>query len=460
MNDMKEILENQRQFYNTGKTRSFAFRMKALTRLEQAVSGYETQIKQALKKDLNKSPVESYMTEIGMILEEISYLKHHLKKWMEPKKIRAPLAQFPSKCFQITEPYGIVLITAPWNFPFLLSLQPLAGAIAAGNCCVIKPSEYAPESARVLRKILRAVFPPKYVCVIPGGKETSQKLLDETFDYIFFTGSVPVGRIVMQKAAAHLTPVTLELGGKSPCVVEKSANIKMAAKRIVFGKLLNAGQVCVAPDYILVDKTVEKELIMYLKYWIRVMYGENPVTHPDYPSIVSRRHYKRLMEMINQGEIVFGGYGDEKTRKIAPTILRNPDLKAPLMEEEIFGPLLPVLSYETLEDAKAFIAKRPKPLALYLFTRDRQSERNIMDGLSYGGGCVNDTIMQLASSSMGFGGVGESGMGSYHGKDSFETFSHRKSILKKSDRIDLPVRYMPYDAVKEKMIRLFLGSHK
>ena len=264
----------------------------------------------------------------------------------------------------------------------------------------------------------------------------------------------------MQKAAAHLTPVTLELGGKSPCVVEKSANIKMAAKRIVFGKLLNAGQVCVAPDYILMDKTVEKELIMYLKYWIRVMYGENPVTHPDYPSIVSRRHYKRLMEMINQGEIVFGGYGDEKTRKIAPTILRNPDLKAPLMEEEIFGPLLPVLSYETLEDAKAFIAKRPKPLALYLFTRDRQSERNIMDGLSYGGGCVNDTIMQLASSSMGFGGVGESGMGSYHGKDSFETFSHRKSILKKSDRIDLPVRYMPYDAVKEKMIRLFLGSHK
>lgn len=456
MDDIMKILENQRQFYQSGKTRSYELRMKALSRLERAVISYEPQIKKALQKDLNKSSFESYMTEIGMILNEISYQKRHLKQWMKPKQIKTPLAQFPSKCFQISEPYGVVLITAPWNFPFLLALQPLAGAVAAGNCCMIKPSEYAPESAKVLKKMLCAVFPPKYVSVILGGKETSQKLLEQPVDYIFFTGSVPVGKIVMEKAAAHLTPVTLELGGKSPCIVEKSANLKMAAKRIVFGKFLNAGQICVAPDYILTDVSLEKELVMYLKYWIREMYGENPIVNKDYPSIISRRHYHRLMQMMEQGEIVSGGYGRENTRKIAPTILRNPNLDASVMQEEIFGPILPILTYQTLEEAKAYITSRPKPLALYLFTRNRKAEKDIMDGLSYGGGCVNDTIMHLASSFMGFGGVGESGMGSYHGKDSFDTFSHKKNILRNSDRVDFPIRYMPYGKIKEQLVRLFM----
>lgn len=456
MDDITKILKNQRQFYQSGKTRSYELRMKALSRLERAVISYEPQIKKALQKDLNKSSFEAYMTEIGMILNEISYQKRHLKQWIKPKQIKTPLAQFPSRCFQISEPYGIVLITAPWNFPFLLALQPLAGAVAAGNCCMIKPSEYAPESAKVLKKMLCAVFPPKYVSVILGGKETSQKLLEQPVDYIFFTGSVPVGKIVMEKAAVHLTPVTLELGGKSPCIVEKSANLKMAAKRIAFGKFLNAGQICVAPDYILTDVSLEKELVMYLKYWIREMYGENPIVNKDYPSIISRRHYRRLMQMMEQGEVVYGGYGSEKTRKIAPTILQNPNIDAPVMQEEIFGPILPILTYQTLEEAKAYITSRPKPLALYLFTRNRKAEKDIMDGLSYGGGCVNDTIMHLASSFMGFGGVGESGMGSYHGKDSFDTFSHKKNILRNSDRVDFPIRYMPYGRIKEQIVRLLM----
>ncbi len=456
MENIREIIKNQKQFYQTGRTRSYEFRIQALDRLQKAIIRQEDAIKKALKKDLYKSSFESYMTEIGMICNEITYAKRNLKRWMKPKQLRAPLAQFPSRCFQIYEPYGVVLITAPWNFPFLLSLQPLVGAIASGNCCIIKPSEYAPASAKVLKKILSMVFPQKYICVILGGKRTSQELLNQPLDYIFFTGSISVGKIVMEKAAAHLTPVTLELGGKSPCIVERSADLNMAAKRIVFGKFLNAGQVCVAPDYLLADEVFIKELVMYLKYWIRSMYGEDPAANENYPAIISHRHFKRLMNMTQQGKVVYGGYGDERTRKIAPTILLDPCIEGPIMQEEIFGPLLPIITYRNLEEAKAFISKRPKPLALYLFSRDKKIQREIMDGLSYGGGCINDTIMHLSSSSMGFGGVGESGMGSYHGRDSFETFSHKKHILKKSFKVDLPVRYQPYNFAKEKALKFFM----
>lgn len=454
--DMNKILKKQRQFYNKGKTRTYEFRWNALNRLERTVKKYERQLEKALQKDLHKSSFETYMTETGMLLSEIRYLKKHLKKWMRAKAVPSPVAQFPSKSFQVKEPYGVVLIMAPWNYPVLLSLEPLAGAIAAGNCCMIKTSEYAPAASGVIQKIINEAFPECYVAVITGGREENRQLLDKKFDYIFFTGGTTVGKLVMEKAAKHLTPVTLELGGKSPCIVDATANLKLAAKRIVFGKFLNSGQTCVAPDYILVDQKVENELTRFLIYWIRKMYGREPLSNPNYPCMVNQRHYQRVMKLIRHEDIVEGGYGDAVTKQISPTILRNVKKTAPVMQEEIFGPVLPILSYEKIEDACALIQSKPKPLALYLFTTDKAMESYIMRKLSFGGGCINDTIIHLATSAMGFGGVGESGMGAYHGKDSFDTFTHKKSIVKKSNRLDLPVRYMPYCTAKKYFIKLFL----
>ena len=424
--EINQMLKRQEHFFQSQKTKKYEFRKKALLRLECAIKQHEEDMEHALYKDLGKSSFESYMAEIGMVKSELSYAKKHLKKWMKTEQVKTPLAQFPSQSYKIKEPLGKVLIIAPWNYPILL------------------------------KKMIGEVFPSHYVAVINGGVEISEKLLEQSFDHIFYTGGERVGKIVMEKASRHLTPVTLELGGKSPCIVEESANIKLAAKRIVFGKFLNSGQTCVAPDYIFVDKKAESELIFYLKYWINKMIGEHPLSNKDYSSMINPRHYQRIMELMKHEKIVEGGYGDIRLRKIAPTILVNVKEESTVMQEEIFGPLLPIMTYDKLEDAVSYIRDHNKPLALYLFTENDKVEQDVLSQLSFGGGCINDTIIHLATPYLGFGGVGNSGMGSYHGKKSFDTFTHEKSIIKKSDKIDIPVRYMPYNKAKEQLMKFFL----
>lgn len=455
MEDVTVLLNSQRRFYGTGKTRDIDFRIRQLVRLKESIIKKEAEIMEALKKDLNKAPFEAYATEIGMVLEEINYLIKNIKMLAGTKKVRTPVTQFPSASRIYKEPYGIVLIMAPWNYPLQLSLAPLAGAIAAGNCMILKPSEYAPCSSKVIGKVIREVFPEKYIAVVEGGMEVNQRLLQNKFDYIFFTGSVSVGRIIMAEAAKHLTPVTLELGGKSPCIVDETANISLAAKRIVWGKYLNAGQTCVAPDYVLVQEKVKEALIKELNRYIRKFYGKDAVHNEEYPKIINERHFNRLLSLMKNEKVKGGGNYSRKLLKLEPTVLEPDSIDSPIMQEEIFGPLLPVLAYENIQEAAAFVNNRPKPLALYLFTTLKRNESYIMKNTSFGGGCINDTIVHLATSHMGFGGVGESGMGSYHGKESFSTFSHSKSVLKKSNFLDIPLRYPPYKK-KIKLLRKIL----
>lgn len=454
--DAEELVKKQRKFFQTNKTKSLTFRQKALEKLEKAIVQYEDEISQALYTDLGKSGFESYMTEVGMTLAELSYVKRHLGSWMKRRYVRTPLAQFHGDSFEMSEPYGVVLVMSPWNYPFMLSMEPLIGAIAAGNCCVLKPSAYAPAVSAVIHKMISHIFPEEFVAVAEGGREENTALLEQRFDYIFFTGGVAVGKLVMEKAARHLTPVTLELGGKSPCIVDETANLKLAAKRLVFGKFLNCGQTCVAPDYLLVQEQVKTELVRYIRFWIHKMFGEDPLKNPDYGKIINEKHYERIMELIQGEKVLEGGFGIKEKLQIAPTVLDQITGSSPIMQEEIFGPVLPVLTYQTLEEAEAFIRSREEPLALYLFTKSRETEKQILGNLSFGGGCVNDTIIHLATSRLGFGGVGTSGMGSYHGKKSFDTFSHKKSIVKKYNWVDLPIRYQPYTKGKETLMRLFL----
>lgn len=451
-----QLAAAQRAFFHTGKTRSAAYRRQALAKLRQAITTREKDICAALQADLNKSPFESYMCEIGLVLSELDYMEKRLERWMRPRRVKTPMSQFPSKSFVIPEPLGVALVMSPWNYPFMLSLDPLVGAIAAGNCAVLKPSAYAPATSRILKELLESCFAPEYIAVVEGGRAENTALLEQHFDYIFFTGSVAVGKLVMEKAAHHLTPVTLELGGKSPCIIDKSANLPLTAKRLAFGKYLNAGQTCVAPDYVLVQEEIRDELVTYLQREIQAFFGADPLACRDYVRIVNERHYHRLMGLMDSGHIVCGGIGNEQTLQIAPTILTDVSPDSPVMGEEIFGPILPVMTYRTLDEAIAFVNARPKPLALYLFTTDSQTECRVLHECSFGGGCVNDTIIHLATSEMGFGGVGESGMGSYHGKLSFDTFTHYKSIVKKSNRIDMPIRYQPYTEKKERMLRRVL----
>lgn len=454
--DIKELVSSQRKLFYTGKTRDYRFRLTALNRLEQAIRANQAEIEAALKKDLGKAAQEAYMTEIGLSLSEIAYAKKHLKQWMGRKNVPTPLAQFHSKSFVMPEPYGVTLIMSPWNYPFMLCIEPLAGAIAAGNCCVIKPSAYAPTVSAVLKKVVRLAFPPEYVAVVEGGRAENEALLEQRFDYIFFTGSVLVGRLVMEKAARFLTPVTLELGGKSPCIVDETADLNLAAKRLAFGKFLNCGQTCVAPDYLLVQDTVREEFVRLLVKWIRRMYGKDPVKNVSYPKMINEKHYARVMGLLKGELAAAGGYGDPKTLKIAPTVLTDADWQSPVMQEEIFGPVLPVLEFHRLEDAIRMVERREKPLALYLFTTDKKAENKVLRRLSFGGGCVNDTVVHLTSPYLGFGGVGCSGMGSYHGKLSFDTFSHQKSVMKKYNWLDLPIRYQPYRAWKLRLLKLVL----
>ncbi|WP_434311493.1 aldehyde dehydrogenase [Hominifimenecus sp. rT4P-3] len=456
MEGIQEILNQQRRFFQEGKTLPFKARREALTRLEAAVRRHQNEICDALKQDLHKSDIEAFMTEIGLVLGEIRKLRTHLERYGKTCVAPGSLPQFPSYAMRKKEPYGVVLIMAPWNYPFLLCLQPFAGALAAGNCAVIKPSAYAPATAMIVEQIVREALPEGLAAVIRGGRKANQELLEQRFDYIFFTGGVTVGKLVMEKAAAHLTPVTLELGGKSPCIVEKSARLNLAAKRIVFGKYLNAGQTCVAPDYILVDDSVKEEFCFYLKRWIQRLYGEDPLENPDYPRMINRRHFCRVRRLLLGEKVWIGGRSRMETLQIEPTVVLT-DEASPLMQEEIFGPVLPVLSYRNLKEAEQLIREREKPLALYLFTENRKVTRRVLNHISFGGGCVNDTVLHLTSGYLPFGGVGGSGMGRYHGKYSFDTFSHEKGVVFASSRLDLPLRYPPYTKSKRKLIRSFLG---
>ena len=453
---LESLVEKQRAYFAEGKTLPIEGRIRALNRLEQAIKNREEELCRALKADLGKSRIESYMCEVGLTLSELGYVKRHLRSWSRDKRVRTPLAQFHARSFTVQEPYGVVLVMSPWNYPVLLTLEPLIGALAAGNCCVVKPSAYSPETSAVMASILREIFPEEYVAVVEGGRQENQGLLAQRFDYIFFTGGVDVGKLVMETASAHLTPVTLELGGKSPCVIDESANLKLAARRLAFGKYLNCGQTCVAPDYVLVHEKVKERFLEYVKEEITHMYGRKPLENPDYGKIINRKHFDRLLGLIDESKLVFGGESSEETLQIAPSVLDRVTPEDAVMQEEIFGPLLPILTVRSMDEALAFVNARPKPLAFYIFTQNKSVEQMFLRRASFGGGCVNDTIIHLATSAMGFGGVGNSGMGSYHGKKSFETFSHEKSIVKKYTWLDLPMRYQPYTKQKDKMIRTFL----
>lgn len=451
-----ETVNSLREYFNSGVTLNLKTREQILKKLKQSIIRHEKEIFDALNQDLGKSETESYMSEVGLVLSEISYCLKHFKKWAKPKKVASPLAQFPSKSFMLYEPRGVVLIMSPWNYPFMLTLEPLIGAICAGNCCVLKPSNYSPAVSAVIRKIVSECFDANHVHVVLGGREQNQELLDQRFDYIFFTGGVNVGKIVAEKASKFLTPITLELGGKSPLIIEKSANIKLAAKRVAFGKYLNCGQTCVAPDYCLVDNSIKQEFIDCVKVEIVKMFGQKPLENNQYGKIINQKHFDRIMGLIDPEKVVIGGKGDSKLQKIEPTVLDNVTLSDAVMQEEIFGPILPIIGFDNLNQAKDIIKKFEKPLALYLFTTNKKVEREILSTISFGGGCINDTIIHIATSRMPFGGVGLSGLGNYHGKFSFETFSHLKPIVKKSNKIDLPMRYQPYTKKNDKIIRLFL----
>ena len=453
---IEKLVSTQRDFFSTHQTFDISYRIKMLKALKQSIMKYEREILASLYQDLGKSETEGYMCEIGLTLSELSYQIKHIRKWARPKTHPTSLANFHAKSFTVSEPLGCVLIMSPWNYPFMLCMEPLVGALAAGNCCIIKPSAYSPATSAIIKKIIQEVFPPEYVAVVEGGRQENQELLEQRFDYIFFTGGVNVGKYVMEKASKHLTPVTLELGGKSPCIITDSCNIKIAAARVAFGKFLNCGQTCVAPDYLLVDAKIKEEFIKELLIQIRKMYGENPLENPSYGKIINQKHFERLLELIEKEKVIHGGNSDMETCKIAPTVMDHISADAPIMQEEIFGPILPILSYETLDEAEKFITEREKPLAFYLFTNDKAIEKRFIQYFSFGGGCVNDTIVHLATSDMGFGGVGHSGMGAYHGKKSFDTFSHEKSILKKYCWIDLPIRYQPYKNIYNKLIHFFL----
>ncbi|MGN0777042.1 MAG: aldehyde dehydrogenase [Candidatus Ventricola sp.] len=446
----------QRAYFAKGETLDVAFRKAALRRLRETILSRETQINAALAQDLGKSPSESYMCEVGMTLSELSYTLSHIDRWAKKHPVLTPLAQFHARSFTVHNPYGVVLIMSPWNYPFMLTMEPLIGALAAGNCVLLKPSAYAPATSAVIREIIAACFPPEYVAVVEGGRKENQALLEQRFDYIFFTGGVTVGREVMRKAAEHLTPVSLELGGKSPCIVDATAKLDLAAKRLAFGKLLNCGQTCVAPDYLLIDRKVKDEFLALLGKHIAAMAGENALTNDQYVHMINRKHFDRVMGLIDSKKVVLGGSGDPDTLRIAPTILCGVTAEDAIMQEEIFGPVLPVIAYDSLDEAVEFINSREHPLALYLFSEDKGTQERFLRSVPFGGGCINDTIIHLATSRMGFGGVGQSGMGSYHGKKSFDTFSHEKSIVNKSTWMDLPVRYMPYSSLKDALLRMFL----
>lgn len=453
---MFEILEKQKDFFRSGKTLDIAFRVEYLKKLKQTIKDYEELIFDALFKDLGKSRTESYMCEIGLVLDEISYMIKNIKKFAKEQIVPTPMTNFPSKSKIKLVPRGNVLIMSPWNYPFLLAIEPLVDAISAGNTVVLKPSAYSPATSDVVFKIINNIFPEEYVKVVRGGRKENAALLSYKYDYIFFTGSQNVGKEVLRKSAENLTPVTLELGGKSPCIIDKTANIPLTAKRIVFGKFLNCGQTCVAPDYLLCHENVKDGLIAEIKKQIIKQFGENPLVNKTYGKIINEKHFNRVKDLIDENKVIVGGKYDENTLKIEPTVMDNVSWDDLIMQEEIFGPILPILTFKSADYIIEKIENRPHPLALYVFSQDKKFIDKITSHCRFGGGCINDVVVHLATPEMPFGGFGESGMGAYHGKFGFETFSHRRSILDKSLCVDLPMRYQPYKTSYFKLLKLFL----
>ena len=440
--------ESLRQFYRKGITRDVSWRLAKLKELKKSILSRVGDINRALWEDLRKSEGEAYLTEIGVVVGEIDYHVKHLKRWARGRRVATPLPFLPSRSRLMYEPYGVVLVISPWNYPFQLLLEPLVGALSAGNCVVLKPSPHAPATAKVVGEIVSAVFDSDHVCVCEGDGEMVTRLLSERFDYIFFTGGARFGREVMEVASRHLTPVTLELGGKSPCIIDRSANIEIAARRIAWGKFLNAGQTCVAPDYVLAHESICDKLIEQMKKYIVGFYGERPLQDGNYPKIINEKHYDRLASLVEASNVIYGGGMNPETCQIEPTLIQA-DWDSEIMKDEIFGPLLPVLKFSNLKD-------RPKPLALYYFTTSAAGKDFVTRNISYGGGCINDTIVHLANPNIPFGGVGASGMGSYHGKESFKTFSHRKSVLEKKNWLDLPIRYAPNSPRDLKLLKFLM----
>ncbi|MFN6526992.1 aldehyde dehydrogenase [Nostoc sp. ChiSLP03a] len=455
LSNIGNIFQTQRDFFQTGKTKDVNFRIEQLKNLKQAIIEHEQSIVEALQADLHKPEVETYLTEISVI-KDIDYAIKHLQNWTKPQKAAVSWDFFSYSARIYPEPLGVVLIIGPWNYPFQLIISPLIGAIAAGNCAIIKPSEIASHTSDVIAKIIAKHFDPAYLAVVEGGVEASQKLLAEKFDHIFFTGGTAVGKIIMAAAAKYLTPVTLELGGKSPCIVDTDINLEHTVRRITWGKFINAGQTCIAPDYLLVNKTIKKDLINGLEKSLKEFYGENPASSPDYARIISQKHFERLVSFLKDGEVVIGGENQPSERYIAPTLIDHVSLEDSVMQEEIFGPILPIIEYTDIAEAIALINSRPKPLALYLFSQDKNLQKRVLQETSSGGVCINDTVMQVGVSSLPFGGVGDSGIGNYHGKASFDTFSHKKSVLQNSFWLDLKWRYAPYQG-KLPLIKKLLG---
>ena len=454
--NIEQIVEAQRKFFSSGKTFDIKFRREALDKLKNAIKKHETDLLEAIKQDLGKSASESYMCEVGLALSKITHIKRHLRSWTRTRRKLTPITNFHAKSMIVQEPYGVVLIMSPWNYPMLLTIEPLLGAIAAGNCAVVKPSAYSPETSKVIHQLISETFEQQYIAVITGGRAENADLLEQKFDYIFFTGGVTVGKLVMEKASKHLTPVTLELGGKSPCIIDHTANLRLAARRITFGKFLNCGQTCIAPDYVLVEKSVHVEFVRLLKEETIKMYGEDIFANKDYGKMVNQKHFYRVSGIIAKEKIVYGGRLKSETLQIEPTILDNISPDDAVMQEEIFGPVLPIIVISDTNEAIDFIRSRPKPLALYLFTSDKKTEKQFLREVPFGGGCINDTIIHIAANNIPFGGVGNSGMGSYHGKKTFETFSHAKSVVKKYTWLDISMRYQPYTSWKNKLVRMFL----
>ncbi|HHD2586969.1 aldehyde dehydrogenase [Clostridium perfringens] len=446
METLREKINKQREYFSTGETKDINFRIEKLKKLRDVLKSEEEKIFEALKKDLMKSSFESYVTEVAMVYDEINMHIKNIKKWSKKRRVKTPLVQFPAKSFIQLEPYGVVLIIGPFNYPFMLTMDPLIGAIAAGNTAVIKPSESAPETSKILKEILEKVFDEKYVLHVnpERGKEVVEELLKEKFDYIFFTGSATVGKIVMKAASQYLTPVTLELGGKSPCIIDKDCKLELAARRIVWGKLLNSGQTCVAPDYLYVHKDIEEEFIKKLEEEIKNQFGDNPLESKDYSKMVNEREFNRVLSYIDKEKLVFGGNYNRKTFQIEPTILKNVTWNDPVMEREIFGPIFPILPFENLDEVIRLVNSKDKPLAIYYFSEDKNKIEKVLNSTSSGGVTINDTLVHVSSSYLPFGGVGNSGMGEYHGKYSFDLFSNKKGVMNRKTFLDLKIRYAPF----------------
>ena len=454
--EIQEILKKQKEYFATGATLPVKARIDALKKIHAYIKAHEKEITDALTADLGKSALEGFMCEAGLVLGEISYMLKNIRKFVRDERRVTPITNFAAKSFVKKSPRGAVLVMSPWNYPFLLTMDPVVDALAAGNTVVVKPSAYSANTSRVIAELIQNCFAPEYGAVVTGGRAENQCLLEQKFDYIFFTGSQAVGREVLRKAAENLVPVTLELGGKSPCIVDKTAKISLAATRIVWGKYLNCGQTCVAPDYILCHEAVKDELIAALKKQIVAQFGNDPLNNPTYGKIINQKHFERLCCLINQNKVVCGGKSDASKFKIEPTVMANVTWDDAVMGQEIFGPILPIITYKTDEEMLSIVNGRDKPLALYLFTSNKKLEKTVLSRCSFGGGCINDAIVHLATNNMGFGGVGESGMGAYHGKVGFDTFSHKKSIVDKKTWIDVNMRYQPYTGFKEFLLRMFL----